>query len=145
MQWSELWNKEHEPSDAQIKEYVETPLWQDLTDYLQQTYHVKPKLFYSRCSMENGFWKGWNVKYQKSGKSLCTLYPKQGYYAALINVGPKEATEAEFLLPLCTEYTQDLYKHAKSGTTGKSLGICVTSEDVLNDVKELVALRANSH
>ena len=22
-------------------------------------------------------WKGWNVKYQKSGKSLCTLYPKR--------------------------------------------------------------------
>jgi len=28
--------------------------------------------------------KGWNVKYQKSGKSLCTLYPEQDSFTVLI-------------------------------------------------------------
>ena len=66
MQWSELFDDEHEPLDNQIKEFVDSPLWDDLANYLHQTYDIHPKLFYSRCSMQKGFWKGWNVKYKKT-------------------------------------------------------------------------------
>ncbi|PJJ27155.1 DUF3788 domain-containing protein [Lacrimispora celerecrescens] len=142
MLWSELFNSVHEPLDNEIREFVQTPLWDNLTNYLQQTYNAKSNLFYSRCSMDQDFWKGWNVKYKKSGKALCTLYPKQGYFIALVNVGAKESLEAELLIPLCDEYTQDLYTQTKSGTSGKSLAINVTSESILRDVKELIALRA---
>lgn len=144
MQWSELYNDEHEPLDNQIKEFVGTPLWDDLTQFLRQTYNVRPKLFYSRCSMEKGAWKGWNMKYKKRGKALCTLYPKRGYFVALIPVGAKETVEAELLMPLCDAYTQSIYRRTKSGAAGKSLAIEVTSESILCDVKTLVALRANT-
>jgi len=143
MQRSDMWGDGHEPSDRQIKEFVDTPLWDDLANYLQQTYNVKPKLFYSGCSMEKGFWKGWNVKYKKSGKSLCTLYPKQGYFVALIAVGAKEIVEADLLIPLCDEYTQNLYSRTEFGTCYKSLAVEVTSENILRDVKNLIALRVN--
>lgn len=94
MQWSELYDDRREPLDNLIKEFVDTPLWDDLANYLQQTYNVGPKLFYSCCSMQQGFWKGWNVKYKKSGKALCTLYPKQGYYIALVAVGASSLTSS---------------------------------------------------
>jgi AraC family transcriptional regulator len=141
MLWSELFNNGHEPLDNQISEFVDNSLWDDLTDYLQQTYNVQPKLFYSNCSMDKGIWKGWNVKYKKSGKALCTLYPKQGYFTTLINVGAKESAEADVLITLCDEYTQNIYNQIKVGTIGKSLAINVTTENILRDVKELVALR----
>ena len=144
MQWSELFNADHEPSDIQTKEFVGTSLWNDLTDYLQKTYNVKPKLFYSNCSMENGLWKGWNVKYKKGGKSLCTLYPKQGYFLSLVPVGSREMTEAELLMPLCTEYTQNLFKQTTSGYHGKSLAFHVKNESVLSDMKSLLELRSAS-
>jgi AraC family transcriptional regulator len=112
MLWSELFNDRQEPLNNEIKEYVNTPLWDVLADYLQETYNVKPKLFYSCCSMDKGSWKGWNVKYKKSSKSLCTLYPKQGYFTALITV------------------------------SGKSHVIEVTNESTLRDLKELIALQA---
>ena len=144
MEWSELFNDMYEPSDEQIKEFVNTPLWDDLTNYLQQTYNVKPKLFYSNCSMQEGFWKGWNVKYKKSGKSLCTLYPKQGYFIALTAVGAKEVVDADLLIPICDEYTQNLYSQTKSGVNGKSLAVEVTSENILRDVRNLIALRVDS-
>jgi len=38
--WNELFGKEHEPSDEQIAEFVDSPLWSDLADHLQQTYNV---------------------------------------------------------------------------------------------------------
>lgn len=144
MLWSELYRDGQEPSDGQIQEFVDTPLWGELANFLQQTYTARPKLFYSRCSMQEGFWKGWNIKYKKSGRALCTLYPKQRYFVALIPVGAKEAAEADLLIPLCDEYTQNVYNRTKSGTTGKSLAIEVTSEDILQDVKNLVALRVGT-
>lgn len=144
MQWSELYREELEPSKNQLDMFVGSPLWDELTQYLQQTYKVEPKLFYSHCSMDKDFWKGWNVKYKKSGKSLCTLYPKQGYFVAIVPVGTKEAVEVDLLILLCDKYTQDLYSKTKSGVNGKSLALDVTSKNILCDVKELVALRVGS-
>jgi len=144
MQWSELFNVEHEPSDSQIKEFVDIPLWDDLANYLQQTYNVKPKLFYSCCSMQMGLWKGWNIKYKKSGKSLCTLYPKQGYFISLVPIGLREMNEAELQISQCTEYTQNLFNQTITGHNGKSLAFDVKNENILHDVKKLIALRATS-
>jgi len=115
MQWSEVFNAGQEPSEKEIRDFVANPLWDDLADHLRQVYNVQPKLFYSGCLMENGVWKGWNVKYKKRGKSLCTLYPKQGYFVALIQT--------------------------KIGDNSKPVALEVTSESILGDVKGLVALR----
>ncbi|MCL2569073.1 MAG: DUF3788 domain-containing protein [Oscillospiraceae bacterium] len=143
MHWNELFSKEQEPSEDQIKEFVRTPLWDDLDQYLKQTCKVKPKVAHSNCSMDKGMWKGWNVKYQKSGKSLCTLYPKQDYFLALVQVGLRDMNEAELVMPLCSEYTQNLFQQAPSGPIGKFLAFEVTDEAIVNDMKRLVAIRAN--
>lgn len=142
MQWSEIYGKENEPTENQIKDFVDTPLWERLTVHMKEVYNAEPKMFHSRCSMDNGAWNGWNVKFKKSGKALCTLYPKRGFFVVLIAIGAREAAEADFLIPFCDEYTQALYHHTKSGAMGKSLAIEVTSENVLDDVMSLVALRA---
>ncbi len=143
MLWYEHFDKEHEPSDEQIAEYIATPLWSELADYLQQTYNIKPKIEYSSCSMDGGIWKGWNVKYKKGGKSLCTLYPKQGHFLSLITVSEKDVVEADLLISLCCDDIKELYNRTPFGKNcGKMLGIEVTSEEILSDMKELIALRA---
>ena len=142
MQWNELYTSENEPSESQIKKFVNTPLWDDLDTFLKQTYNVKPKLSFSNCAMDKGMWKGWNVKYKKSGKALCTLYPKQGYIQSLVSIGEREMTEAELLAPLCTEYTQNLFKQSAAGRSSTSLAFIVESKEVLEDMKKFIALRA---
>ncbi len=142
MRLRELYGKDNEPTLAQIREFAATPLWDDLAEHLQAAYNAAPKLFYSGCSMDGGYWMGWNVKYKNGGKALCSLYPKQGYYAALTAVGEKEKAEAELLMPHCDAYTRELYAKTKSGAAGKSLGVEVTSESILRDVKALIAIRA---
>lgn len=144
MEWSERYNAAHEPSANEVKAYVDTPLWEMLDNHLRQTYKVEPKLFYSDCTMDDGAWKGWNVKFRKSGRPLCTLYPKEGFFVTLIPVGPKEAAEADLKISLCSEYAQHVYRQAKPGFNGKSLALEVTDETILNDVKQLVALRMPS-
>ena len=144
MQWYELFDDANEPSDDEIINFVETPLWSELDGHLRQIYNVKPKLFYSNCSMQQGIWKGWNVKYKKSGKALCTLYPKQGFFLSLVPIGLPEMNEAELLMPLCSEYTQNLFKQTILGRTGKSLAFEVKDEDIVNDIKNLIKIRATS-
>lgn len=65
---------------------------------------------YSTCS----FQPGWNVKYKKGGKSLCTLYPMDGYFIALVVVGPKEEEEVKICMDagLFTTYVKELYDKA---------------------------------
>jgi len=143
MQWNELFGKEDEPSKAQVKEFIDNPIWSSLDDFLKEVYNVKAKLAYSGCAMDKGIWMGWNIKYKKGGKALCTIYPKSGYFLLLMPIGLNEMTDAELLMPLCTTYTQDLFKHTTLGHNGKSLAFEVKNEDVLEDIKKLIGIRLN--
>jgi len=83
----EIFNKENQPTEVEIKEFVGAgilTLFTDLDSHLREDYKVKPKFSYSNCAMDKNIWRGWNIKYQKSGKSLCTIYPQHGYFLVLI-------------------------------------------------------------
>lgn len=127
----------HKPSMAVIGSYVQNPLFEQLCNHVETEYQSKPVLEYSRCSMQHG----WNVKYKKAGRTLCTLYPMKGYYIALIVIGERERIETELMLPFCTEYFRQLYHETKTGMGQKWLMINVTDEAVLEDVKQCIAIR----
>ncbi len=127
----------HKPSMAKISAYVNNPLFECLCKHVETEYQSKPVLEYSRCSMQYG----WNVKYKKAGRTLCTLYPMEGYYIALIVIGDRERTETELMLPFFTEYLQQLYYETKTGMGQKWLMINVTDDAVLEDVKQCIAIR----
>ena len=141
MEWYELFDSENEPSTEQIKEYVNTPLFTDLDGYLQEAYKIKSKVAYSKCKMDAGMFRGWNIKYQKSSKTLCTLYPKSGYMLLLVTIGVRAVCEAEKILQSCTEYIQDLFKESDFHGS-KYLVIELRDENVLRDVKNMIDIRA---
>jgi hypothetical protein len=80
----EVFNKETQPTESEIRDFIGTELFTDLDNHLRDSYQVKPKVAYSNCAMDKNVWRGWNIKYQKSGKSLCTIYPQQGYFLVLV-------------------------------------------------------------
>lgn len=137
MDWNEQFRQMHQPELLQIQAYIDSPLWTQLCGYLESTYGVNPSMEYSRCSAA----PGWNLKYKKSNKALCTLYPNEGYFTCLISVGSKQAMEAELLLSTCTEYLNKLYWQTRPFNGGRWLMIDVTSQEILEDVKRLIALR----
>jgi hypothetical protein len=139
MKWSELFNIDQQPSYEDIKEFIGQgePLWSELLSYIELKYKVQPKMSYSKCSAQ----PGWNVKYQKSSKSLCMLYPMEGYFIALVVIGSKEEPEAGLALGTFTPYVQNLYRNTSSSCGGRWLMIEVKDKSVLNDVKSLVEIR----
>lgn len=137
MEWKEQFPKASRPSLEQVGEYIATPLWRELCDYLEQTYGVAPSVEHSICSAA----PGWNVKYKKSSRALCTLYPDDGFFTCMVSIGAKEAMEAELLLANCTEYVRQLYWKSQPFNGGRWLMIDVRSPEILADVKALIATR----
>jgi AraC family transcriptional regulator len=134
------WDKTDEtriPSIETISADVNSPLWGRLCETIELFYRSKPLLEYSRCSMQFG----WNVKYKKAGRSLCTLYPMEGYFIALIVIGSRERDEFELALPSFSPYTQELYRETRQGMDQKWLMFHVTDDAVLEDVIRCVEIR----
>lgn len=139
MDWNTLYEKSNRPDLQAISSYIGSPLWDDLRAHLERTYGVLPTQEHSICSGA----AGWNLKYKKSGRALCTLYPAQGFFTCLVSIGRKEATEAELLLPTCTETVQQLYWNTRLFNGGRWLMIEVTSPAIAQDAKALIALRVS--
>ena len=126
MDWNLLYSEKEPPSWEQIAEYINDPLWTVFNQRIQSAYHCDPRLEYSRCSMQ----AGWNIKYKKSGRSLCTLYPMQGYFIALVVIGSRELTEAELLIFVLLSALGSADLQVNSHAAGALKAGC-TKEDLL--------------
>ena len=144
MKWNELFDADRMPSYEDIREYIgeAKTVWDELVLYIEETYKTKPQMDYSKCSAQ----PGWNVKYKKSSKSLCTLYPMPNDFIALIVVGAKEEHEVELAMEagIFSEYVRELYQNTAFSAMGRWLMIEVKQKDVLNDIKALLRIRLRS-
>ncbi|MDR1631207.1 MAG: DUF3788 domain-containing protein [Oscillospiraceae bacterium] len=137
MEWAKHYTADRRPTESEIAEFIGNPLWEEMHTFLHGGYGAAPTYSYSGCSAQ----PGWNVKYQKAGRSLCTLYPMPGFFIALVVIGAKEMHEAELLMPLCSADTQELFAHTPFSAGGKWLMLQVTSPEIFEDVKRLVQVR----
>lgn len=137
MTWIERYPTEDRPSFKNMEEFIDSALWRELNMFLQESYEVEPEMSFSGCSEQ----PGWNVKYRKGGRSLCTLYPMEGFFIALVVIGNKEYDEALEVLPGCTNYTRELFEGVDYSAMGRWLMIHVTDKDILEDVKALIQVR----
>lgn len=140
MEWNALYDQNTPPNLDNINEYINSDLWLKLNFFLESTYQIQPKFSFSRCSMQ----PGWNLKYKKSGKSLCTLYPMKGFFIALVVIGNKENFETELMLSSFSRYIQNLYLDTPFSLGGHWLMINVTDAEILDDVISLIQIRTNS-
>ena len=137
MKWTELYPQTVPPTLEQIGDYADSPLWRELRAFLEETCGSAPQLAYSRCGLE----PGWNVKYKKGSRALCTVYLRSGYVTAMVSVGPRDEAAAERALLTCTEETRALYGRTAPSKMGRWLMLDVTSPERLEDVKALLAVR----
>lgn len=137
MQWQEQYKQDNKPSLEKINEFVDNTLWLELCDYIEGAYAVAPSIEYSRCSME----PGWNVKYKKGSKSICTLYVRQGFFTCLLVVSAKNSKELAPVLDRCEPYIQNLYQEAKPFNDCRWLMIDVTTPKLLENVQQLLVMR----
>ena len=130
----------HKLAFEELSGYIEEPAlswWLDINAFLQNTYKAKPKMSFSKCSMQ----KGWNVKYQKSGKSLCTLYPEKESFIVLIVVKLELIPIIEAMQNDFEPMVLDVVKSARPFNGTKWLMIRVESDAILKNARELLVLK----
>ena len=141
MEWNQLFNQDKEPTMKDIGKFINNKTWDKFSKHMEDAYKISPVISYSKCNMDDGSFRGWNIKYKKSSKSLGTYYPKEGYFLALIAIGQKDMYATELIIPTCTKYIQDLFAKAETCMGSKWLCIEVTDEKILNDLKWLIEIK----
>ena len=140
VEWHEWYGPDRPPAFEEISAFVNSALWEEAREALEKGFGVAPRLEYSGCSAQ----KGWNVKYKKSGRSLCTLYPMAGCFIALVVIGQREEANMPAVLPGLQEDTRALYHRTPFSLGGRWLMLTVKSGPALRDLISLAGLRAAS-
>jgi hypothetical protein len=136
-QWHELYTDSSPPKIEEINTYLENTHFKKLHNHLQETYGINAKLEYSACSWING----WNLKYKKRGKNLCTIYPINHSLFAMVTIGKKEMALVEENLASYLPYVQKNFQAARIMNGSKALILAVSTQEILDDVLSLLAIR----
>lgn len=135
---SDLKDKHARPTLEEIGQVVRNPVFTQFCDEIKGVYQCAETIEYSSCSLE----PGWNVKFKKAGKSLCTIYPRELYMTVMVVVGRKETPLVEAILPECTPELQALYHQTRQANGQRWL--MVDLEDaggVYQDLLRLIQIR----
>ena len=130
----------YEPSIEELGNYIQGSagiMWRELTGFLEDTFKPKSQVTYSVCSGK----PGWNLKYKKSGKALCTLYPEKDFFITLVVLGSKDRNMFDIYREDFSGYITELYDSCKLFNGTKWLMINVNNEATLRDVKNLILLK----
>lgn len=132
------YNKDYCPTLEELGDYIGNPLFMQFCSEIKERYGCNEKIEFSSCSME----RGWNIKFKKSGKALCTLYPRESYFTVMVVIGRKEKEQAEAALPGCTAELQEIYSRTNEGNGQRWLMIDLEDRDALyRDVFRLFEIR----
>lgn len=136
----DLQNKQACPTLDEIAGYVENPVFLQFCSEIRNAYPCREKIEFSSCSWE----PGWNIKWKKAGKTLCTVYPRKHSFAVMVVIGKKEKPFAEAVLAGCTPELQEIYARTKEGGGQRWLMVELESHGSLyQDVLRLIQIRGN--
>lgn len=107
----DLQDKNYCPAVQEIGEYINNSVFTQFCAEIRKAYKCNEKIEYSSCSWE----RGWNIKFKKAGRTLCTVYPREGYFTIMIVIGTKEKEPVEAILPECTARLSDIYNQTQEG------------------------------
>lgn len=138
-----IMDKTHCPSMDEIASYFGEStgkLWQEMIAFIETGFKAKPKVAYSTCSGK----PGWNIKYKKGGKALCTLYPEKDCFVALVVLGQGERDVFDLVRGEFCDYITGLYDKATLFNGTKWLMISVINETIFEDVKKLIEMKVKN-
>lgn len=131
----------YSPTIDEISDFIRNDLFRDLCKQLEARYKALCKIEFSKCSWEYG----WNVKFKKAGKTLCTVYPREDYFTIMVVVSRKEKEQAEEMLQELSPVLQKIYHETEEGNGQRWMMIDLEDADeVYEGVLKLIDIRRNS-
>lgn len=136
---TDLQNKSCIPTMTDFEENIRNPAFAQFCAELTAAYQCKETPEHSACSME----RGWNLKFKKSGRNLCTIYPREGYFSVMIVIGRRDQPALEALLPDLCDELRELYANTREFNGQRWLMLSVEDRDAMYaDALRLIELRS---
>lgn len=129
-----------EPSMDQILDYMNEYTrenWNKLANFFESQYKAVPVLMYSKCSAM----PGWNVKYKKSSKSFCTMYPDKEYFTILLILRQVEVNIIREQKNIYSKYFLDIMENSGAMNGCKWLMLGVDDKIVIEDIERAINLK----
>lgn len=125
--------RKRQPTPEKIRSALGScfPLWERLTSFIEKTYRTK-----GTWSKWGPAKSGWNLRYQRNGKSAAALHPQQERVLAQIVLGKAQAERA-LQLELGQKTSRMLHENPQL-PDGRWLFIPVTNESDAEDVEKLL-------
>ncbi|MCK4665108.1 DUF3788 domain-containing protein [Candidatus Dependentiae bacterium] len=131
-------NRDDEPSDSEYEQEMGKRVfktYQKLNDYLKAAYEVDP------IPDSGGKKYGWNYKYRKSSKTICTLFPEKKAFTVLVTLGKYDLEKLKPDLKKLSPELQKLIKDTHHYHDGKWLWIRIPTTANIADIKLLTSLK----
>lgn len=137
----DLQNKNIQPTLEELKEVIRCSAFKTLCADMNERYQALVKIEFSSCSWAYG----WNIKFKKAGKTLCTVYPQDGFITVLVVVSEKEKNSVEAIFDTLHPTLQEIYKNTEEGNHQRWLMIDLEDDNKLyDDTLHLIDIRRNS-
>ena len=134
----EITDRSHKPDIDEIKALIANSLFDELYDFTEKNFKPLCDIEYSGDNVL----LGWNVRLYKAGRTLCRLYPRNGFFSVLLVVGRKEKERVEELLPTMSVKMRNLYNSTKEGMGQRWLVFDIDNDrEMLDNLKELIVIR----
>ena len=135
MYYERMLDKDHQPTDREILEAIgDTAPWLEFRQYLESYYDFAPELVYYGKH-------GWTIRYRKSGKTLCSLFPEKGAFTVLVVLGKREAEKALSMINQFNANVRKVLDDAKQLQDGRWLWIRVRKQSDIDSIKVLLKLK----
>lgn len=121
-----------------MEAFIGTPgseAWREVKCFVEDGYAIPPEtVFYGKKY-------GWTVRYRKSGRTLCSLFPEQGAFTVLIVLGRKESAKALTIRDALGPTVNALLGTTEQLHDGRWLWIRVSTNRDTEDVKTLLRIK----
>jgi hypothetical protein len=110
-------------------------VWSEVNCFIEKNYNVE-------YMWDKGGKTGiYELKYRKSGKTLCALYPRELGMLILIVFGKAEREKFENSRIEFTKYVNDFYENTRQYHDGKWLYLDYDSNLSIEDIKKLILIK----
>ena len=130
--------KEHKPTEEEMASFIgekANEAWLEIRRFIEDQYETVPEIIFY------GVKYGWTVRYRKSGKTLCSVFPEKGGFSVLIVLGRKESEEALSMRKEMSSRIYELLESAKQLHDGRWLWVRLSSISGIGDIKKLLRIK----
>lgn len=114
-------------------------IWEAVNDFILNNYNMD--MLWDTGGKTGVF----ELKYRKSGKTFCALYPRENALRILIIFGKNEREKFETSKAGYSDYIINLYDNTHQYHDGKWLYIDIPHDTVIEDIKRLLLIKKKTN